>query len=103
MHLAPHSATRQCKPLLIDPSAVWLKFLPPLQLVAQTNGGGSSAWADEYNSTDNNVYREWESIYGHGAVHDAATASAGRDYAMSADNAFVGDPQAFAKGKALFK
>ncbi|MEW5303930.1 MAG: hypothetical protein WDW36_006575 [Sanguina aurantia] len=74
-----------------------------LQEAWNQTAGPSSAWADEYNATDDDAFKDWESIYGRGAMHEAATAAAGRDYAMSADNAFLGDPQALAKGKALFK
>ncbi|MEW5308013.1 MAG: hypothetical protein WDW38_000004 [Sanguina aurantia] len=80
-----------------EPAADWADQF------ARGTAGPSSAWADEYNATDDDAFKDWESIYGRGAMHEAATAAAGRDYAMSADNAFLGDPQALAKGKALFK
>lgn len=61
---------------------------------------------------DEETYAEWERIYGHGAVEGSALGLDGlgvqgnvgsRDYVFSANNPFLGDAQALAKGKDLFR
>ncbi|KAG2487453.1 hypothetical protein HYH03_014020 [Edaphochlamys debaryana] len=85
------------------------------QLEAAWREGEAGAWAQEFNQGDEGTFAEWERIYGHGAVEEAAlgagvaaqaalrAGAAFGEYVFAERNPFLGDPEALAKGKDLFR
>ncbi|GAX85689.1 hypothetical protein CEUSTIGMA_g13104.t1 [Chlamydomonas eustigma] len=77
--------------------------------------GGVGTWVDEFNNGEDATYEEWEKIYGKGDFESifqglgegglAATTLGHRrgEYVFSDNNPFLGDPDALAKGKDLFR
>jgi len=70
---------------------------------------GTDAWVQEFATAGTEeTFKEWERIYGLGEMHGSAEGllepqRAKGEYIFAADNPFAGDPQAFAKGKDLFR
>ncbi|GLC64505.1 hypothetical protein PLESTF_000173300 [Pleodorina starrii] len=87
------------------------------ELEAAWRAGEAATWAQEFNQGDEGQFEEWERLYGHGAVEEAAlggpglAAAAGMmgsslapgEYVFSEENPFLGDPEAQQKGKDLFR
>jgi len=71
--------------------------------------GKAGTWAEEFGDFagggDEDVFKEWERVYGLGQPHDVLHHPAGPkgQYVFAANNPFLGDDQALAKGKDLFR
>eukprot|EP00195_Chlamydomonas_chlamydogama_P007749 CAMPEP_0202890112 /NCGR_PEP_ID=MMETSP1392-20130828/620_1 /ASSEMBLY_ACC=CAM_ASM_000868 /TAXON_ID=225041 /ORGANISM="Chlamydomonas chlamydogama, Strain SAG 11-48b" /LENGTH=769 /DNA_ID=CAMNT_0049573613 /DNA_START=142 /DNA_END=2451 /DNA_ORIENTATION=- len=63
----------------------------------------ANTWVQEFNAGDEETFQEWERIYGHSNFSSVLGGGVKGEYVFARDNPFMGDPEAFSKGKDLFR